>query len=171
MKHPWAVALRPKVGEAGLRTRVSDLRVEPSLVTGYVDGEQVSLSAPTIPRGIWAEVDVKSSLLAQNLEHTWEQPLIPKDIAKSGELADVLLAAFAEAVEEDPSLLLRWRGYDHGPTDGDPWQGGELPSLPALARRPPESVPNRFGASGIRVGDDDLVTVLVRAYAALRQAP
>src|SRR5262249_23530727 len=120
---------------------------------------------------IWAEVDVTSPTLAQTLEHTWEEPLVPRDIATSGPHADALLQAFAEAVEDDPHLLLRWRGYDHTPAEGDPWQGGTLPALPALARRPPESVPNRFGASGIRVGDDDLVTVLVRAYAALRSRP
>lgn len=171
MKHPWAVALRPKDGEAVLGTRVADLRVEPSLVTGRVDDESVSLSAPPIPRGIWAEVDVSSPLLAQTLEHTWEEPLVPRAIATSGEHADALLQAFAEAVEDDPTLLLRWRGYDQGPVEGDPWQGGAFPALPALARRPPESVPNRFGASGIRVGDDDLVTVLVRIYAALRSQP
>jgi hypothetical protein len=167
VKNPWAIAL----SRGGSADGVTELRVEPSLVTGKVDGEPASLSAPTISRGIWAVIDVDSPLLAQNLEHTWEDPLVPKEIVMAGEHADALLEAFAEAVEEEPRLLLRWRGYDDGPTDGDPWRGGELPSLPALARRPPESVPNRFGASGIRVGDDDLVTVLVRAYAALKPTP
>jgi hypothetical protein len=166
VKHPWALALRPKDGEAVLRT-VSDLRVEPSLVSGTVDGEPTSLSAPPIPRGIWAEVDVSSPLLAQTLAHTWEEPLVPKDIATSGAHADALLQAFAEAVEEDPALLLRWRGYDDAtPAEGDPWRGGQLPALPPPARRPPESVPNRFGASGVRVGDADLVEHLVRVYRA-----
>jgi hypothetical protein len=171
MKHPWALALvRTKFAEGELSS-VDGLRVEPSLVTGRVDGEPVSLSAPPIPRGIWAEVDVTSPTLAQTLEHTWDEPLVPRDIATSGPHADALLQALAEAVEEDPTLLLRWRGYDRTPAEGDPWQGGVLPALPALARRPPESVPNRFGASGIRVGDDDLVTILVRAYAALKVSP
>ena len=63
--------------------------------------------------------------------------------------------------------LLRFRGLpSETASDGDPWRGGKLPELPPPARRPPESVPKRFGSSGIRVGDEDLVEVLVRAYAA-----
>ncbi len=168
MKNPWAVQLaaRTQLGEADLSSRVSDLAVEPSLVTGQVDGEPASLSANPIPRGVWAEVDVTSRDLAQTLSHTWEWPLVPREIVKAGEHADVLLHAFAEAVEEEPELLLRWRGYDHIPVGGDPWRGGPLPSLPPAGRRPPESVPNRFGASGIRVGDEDLVEQLVRVYRA-----
>jgi len=150
---------------------VTDLRVESSLVTALVDGERVSLSAPPIPAGIWAAVDVTSSTLAQTLEHTWEEPLVPADVVRVGstEHVEALQAAFAEAVEAEPELLLRWRGYrSETPVSDDPWQGGELPALPPPARRPPESVPKRFGASGIRIGDDDLVTILSRAYAALR---
>jgi len=149
---------------------VTELRVESSLVTALVDGERVSLSAPPIPPGIWAAVDVESPMLAQTLEHTWEEPLMPADLVKVGapEHVAALLAAFAAAVEVEPELLLRWRGYrSEEPVSDDPWEGGELPALPPPARRPPESVPKRFGASGIRVGDDDLVTVLSRAYAAL----
>ncbi len=169
--HSWAVTLRTRFGEAEPGSRVSDLRIEPSLVTGVVDDEQVSFSAEPIPARIWAVVNVDSRLLAQELEHTWEQPLIPKEIATAGspEHVAALVEAFADAVDEDPSLLLRWRGLvdDARVADGDPWRGGELPALPAPARRPPESVPKRFGASGIRIGDEDLVEVLVRAYAAL----
>jgi hypothetical protein len=84
---------------------------------------------------------------------------------------DALIGAFSDAVDEDKSLLLRWRGYElAAQSDDDPWRGGPLPELPAPARRPPESVPKRFGASGIRVADEDLVEVLVRAYAALADA-
>ena len=149
---------------------VTELRVESSLVTALVDGERVSLSAPPIPPGIWAAVDVGARNLAQTLEHTWDEPLYPADVVRVGseEHVEALLAAFAEAVEAEPELLLRWRGYrSDAPASEDPWEGGELPALPPPARRPPESVPKRFGASGIRIGDDDLVTILSRAYAAL----
>lgn len=148
---------------------VGSLRVEPSLVTAEVEGEQVSLSAPAISPGIWAEVDASSSSLAQTLEHTWDEPLVPEHVVSSGrpEHVAALAHAFAEAFDEDVSLLLRFRGLpSEAPDDDDPWRGGRLPELPPPARRPPESVPKRFGASGIRVGDEDLVEVLVRAYAA-----
>lgn len=151
------------------RGEVRSLRVESSLVTAEVDGEQVSLSATAIPTGIWAEVDARSSTLAQTLEHTWDEPLVPEHVVSSGrpEHVAALAHAFAEAFDEDVSLLLRFRGLpSETAADGDPWRGGQLPELPPPARRPPESVPKRFGASGIRVGDEDLVEVLVRAYAA-----
>jgi hypothetical protein len=153
---------------------VSELRVEPGLVTGVVDDEQVSISAATIPRGIWAEVDVDAPTLAQTLAHTWEEPLYPEHVVRAGtaEKVDALVAAFSEAAAADRSLLLRFRGYAPAPVaDGDPWRGAPLPELPPPARRPPESVPKRFGASGIRVGDEDLVVVLVEAYRALTNEP
>jgi hypothetical protein len=152
---------------------VTELRVDPSLVSAEVDGEVVSISAPPIPAGIWAEVNVNASHLSQTLEHTWEEPLVPASVIRAGDprKVDALISAFSDAVDEDKSLLLRWRGYElAAPADDDPWRGGPLPALPAPARRPPESVPKRFGASGIRVGDEDLVEVLVRAYAALADA-
>ncbi|HEX3807196.1 MAG TPA: hypothetical protein VHV52_10495 [Gaiellaceae bacterium] len=141
--------------------------MEPSLVTGTVDGEQVSLSTAPIPPGIWAAIDVDAPYLAQTLEHTWEEPLVPEDVVEVGEVGP-LWRAFAEAVDADPAVLLRWRGYgaEARTDDGDPWLGGALPELPAPARRPPESVPKRFGASTVRVGDEDLVEQLVRVYAA-----
>ena len=152
---------------------VTELRVDPALVSGVVDGERVSFSAPVISAGIWAEVDVNARDLAQTLQHTWEEPLVPEQVVRAGtrEKVDELMAAFYDAARDDRSLLLRWRGYEVAlPADEDPWRGSELPALPPPARRPPESVPKRFGASGIRVGDEDLVEVLVRAYAALADA-
>jgi hypothetical protein len=148
---------------------VHELRVEPSLVTARVDGEQASLSATAIPAGIWAEVDPSSASLPQTLEHTWDEPLVPEHVVGAGRREHVaaLAHAFAEAFDDDLSLLLRFRGLpSEHEADGDPWRGGALPDLPLPARRPPESVPKRFGASGIRVGDEDLVEVLARAYAA-----
>jgi hypothetical protein len=162
-----ALCLTPTVSDTA---SVDELRVDPSLVSATVDGERVSISAPPIPAGIWAEVNVDSSYLPQTLEHTWEEPLVPANVVRAGDpgKVDALIRAFNDAVDEDRSLLLRWRGYElAAPADEDPWRGSALPDLPPPARRPPESVPKRFGASGIRVGDEDLVEVLVRAYAAL----
>ena len=176
---PWAKAVVDALG-TGVRHRlvsdtVSELRVEPSLVTARVDGRTVTLSAPPISPGIWAAIDGdvttdrQSEQLAQELEHTWEEPLVPEDIVRVGADEDVaaVARAFAEEIERDPSALLRWRGYGSGAVDdADAWRGGELPPLPPPARRPPDSVPKRFGASGISLHGEDLVETLIRAYAA-----
>jgi hypothetical protein len=153
---------------------VTELRVEPSLITAKVDGRPVTLSAPPIAPGVWAAVSAavtpgrQSLELAHLLEHTWEEPLVPAEVVRVG--ADAAVAAVAhavaEAIDRDPATLLRWRGYGAAVADDDPWRGSELPPLPAPARRPPESVPKRFGASGIATADGDLVEVLVRAYRA-----
>jgi hypothetical protein len=149
---------------------VRDLRIEPSLVTARVEDETVTLSAPPIPAGIWAALDVRSPNLAQELDHTWEEPLVPNQITRVGssDAVAAVATAFAEAIDGDLSLLLRWRGFGAGvPTDGDAWHGGELPELPAPARRPPDSVPKRFGTSGIHSAHGDLVEALVAAYSTL----
>jgi hypothetical protein len=152
---------------------VEDLRVEPSLITARVGGRPVTLSAAPISAGIWAAVagsvttERQSEQLLQELEHTWEEPLIPAEIVQVGSDEDVaaVIEAVAEQIDRDPATLLRWRGYGASTAkDVDAWRGGELPPLPPPARRPPESVPKRFGASGISTPDGDLVEVLVRAY-------
>ena len=192
----WSRALVAALGgESALP--VADLRVEPSLVTARVGECRVTLSAPTIPPRIWAAMasfargrgvleqavrgEVQSEYLAQLLEHDWEEPLVPPrravvqvcscDEDGGCEHVAAVVAAFAEAIDGDPKLLLRWRGVagEAAAEGADPWRGGELPELPPAPRRPPDSVPKRFGASGIRVGDEDLVEVLVRAYAAWKR--
>jgi hypothetical protein len=154
---------------------VSELRVETSLITARVDGRQVTLAATPIPPGVWAAIaaqvtpDRQSLELAQLLEHTWEEPLVPEELVRVGADEDVAAVAGAVAaeIERDPSTLLRFRGYAaEAAAGGEAWQGGELPPLPPPARRPPDSVPKRFGASGISTADGELVEVLVRAYRA-----
>lgn len=168
--HPWAELFlkRCRTEEVSGTPSVSELRVDTSLITAQVEGEQASISVPPIAPGIWAAVDQGSPNLAQELEHTWDEPLVPKEVVRVGapEHVAALVAAAAEAIDADPQLLLRWRGAFPAMADGDPWRGAPLPPLPAPARRPPESVPKRFGSSGIRVGDEDLVESLVRVYRA-----
>jgi hypothetical protein len=175
---PWAQAWLASVG----RRRVADdrpvaqLRIEPSLISAEVDGRSVSLSAVSIPAGVWAAVesqvtpDRQSLELLQLLEHTWEEPLMPPELVRVGDEDDVdaVVEAVAAEIDRDPSVLLRFRGFDtEGGDGGDPWQArGELPPLPPPARRPPDSVPMRYGTSGIRTADGDLVETLIRAYAA-----
>ncbi len=175
MSGPWARALLGHVQGQSLdmAAAVEELRVEPSLITALVDGRRVTLSAPPISPGIWAAIDGavatdrQSEQLLQLLEHTWDEPLIPTEIVRVGSDDDVaaVIAAVADEIDRDPAVLLRWRGYGaETVNDDDAWRGGELPPLPPPARRPPESVPKRFGASGIPTPDGDLVEVLVRAY-------
>ena len=112
------------------------------LIAATVDGEQVSLSATAIPTGIWAEVDPRSSHLAQTLEHTWDEPLVPEHVVSSGrpEHVAALAHAFAEAFDEDVQLLLRFRGLpSDAPDDGDPWRGGRLPMQNEQAKKPPKT--------------------------------
>jgi hypothetical protein len=173
---PWArmfIDAFDGVGHQLVSDTVSDLRVEPSLITARVGGRSVTLSAPPIAPGIWAAIegsvtaDRQSEQLAQLLAHTWEEPLVPKAIVRIGSDADVapVVAAVADAIERDPATLLRWRGYGGDvPADAEAWRGGELPPLPPRARRPPDSVPKRFGASGIVAGGEDVVETLIRAY-------
>jgi hypothetical protein len=174
---PWARALLDRYGsrDGAGGGGAADVKVEPSLVTGCVDGRPVAISAPPIAAGIWAAVDAQvdgtrqSEELAHDLDHTWDEPLVPAEIVRVGAADDVdaLVRALAEEVERAPATLLRWRGYGAAPAAGeDAWRGGELPPLPPRARRPPDSVPKRFGASGISTPDGDLVEVLVRAYRA-----
>lgn len=140
------------------------LEVTPGLVTAEVDGERVVLGAAPIPPGIWAAVDVESSNLAQTLDHTWDEPLWPEAVTTVGSPEGV--AAVRRRVEGDRELLLRWRGYPGEREVGDAWSGTPLPPLPPSARRPPDSVPKRFGTSGITCGSGDLVEALVAAYTA-----
>jgi hypothetical protein len=172
---PWAKAFLDAVAtpQPSGGSTVTDLRVDPSLISARVDGRPVTLSAPPIPHGVWAAVDAsvtpgrQSEQLTQLLDHTWEEPLVPHTMVRAGGADDVaaLARAVADAIDADPSTLLRWRGYPGEAPTADPWRGGPLPELPP-ARRPPESAPKRFGASGIVTADGDLVEILVRAYAA-----
>jgi hypothetical protein len=183
MTGPWTRAFLDAMDAgagAGVRHQevsdtVSELRVDRSLITARVDGRQVTISAQPIPPGVWAAIaaqvtpDRQSLELAQLLEHTWEEPLVPEEVVRVGAVDDVAAVAGAVAaeIERDPSTLLRFRGYGAGTVDSDEaWRGGELPPLPPPARRPPDSVPKRFGASGIPTADGELVEVLVRAYRA-----
>jgi hypothetical protein len=138
------------------------IEVAPGLATADVDGERVVLAAPPIPAGVWAEVDAGSSTLEQTLAHTWEEPLWPEDVTSVG--PPDLVAAVRRRLEEDRELLLRWRGFGSDDEAAGAWTGGALPELPPPARRPPNSVPKRFGSSGVVSAGSDLVEALVRVY-------
>jgi hypothetical protein len=155
---PWARAFldRYQVPEVPGTGVVAELRVEPSLITARVGDRAVTLSATPIPPGVWAAIAAQ----------------VTPELVRVGADEDVaaVVGAVAAAIERDPSTLLRFRGYAARPVgDDDAWYGGELPPLPPPARRPPDSVPKRFGASGIPTADGELVEVLVRAYRAFAE--
>jgi hypothetical protein len=139
--------------------------------------------------------DEQSSELQHLMITDWGEPLVPRTHAlrqsctchdsRTREPGNpcrhiaALTYVMVDAIDRDPSLLLRWRGCEDDAVDetavvapsGDgPWRAGPLP-----AQRPPRDVPagvvlKRLGPSGLRLGDDDLVDVLYRAYEAFARA-
>jgi uncharacterized Zn finger protein len=145
-KGPWArafgAALIPDesdpVAMAGraLVDAVSDLRIEPGLITARVGECTVTLSAPTIPPRIWAAMvsyargrgvleravngEVQSEQLMHLMAQDWDEPLIPwSNAVTSVCICDAdgpcvhtaaLVYAFAAEVDSNPDLVLRWRG-------------------------------------------------------------
>lgn len=141
---------------------IENLRVSPGIVTADVDGERVVLAAPPIAPGIWVSVDVGASNLAQTLEHTWEEHLWPETLTTEGSVDAV--HSVRRALETDRRRLLLWRGYGSATSGEDEWVGAALPELPTPARRPPSSVPKRFGSSGLQAAGDDLAVALAGVY-------
>ena len=107
MTGPWARAFLETWDRTpqGSDPVVSEVRVEPSLITARVDGRSVTLSAQPIPAGVWAAIaaqvtpDRQSLELAQLLEHTWEEPLVPEElvVGERGRQAEVAAASSARA--------------------------------------------------------------------------
>jgi hypothetical protein len=184
------------VGEARPTESVESLDVEVGRVSARVGECTVALSAETVARASWTamvryshgmgplEQAVAGRLQSTHLDHLlaedWGEQLIPRpgqirrecSCDESGACEHVAAAgvAFADAIDEDPSLLLRWRGCVEGPIPevdrGDPWVGGPLPEPGPRRALPVGAVLKRLGPSGIAVGDEDLADVLLRAYEA-----
>jgi hypothetical protein len=99
-----------------------------------------------------------------------------------------LAFAVADAIDADPSLLLRWRGCIAEPepageaavvsapepavdlTDDDPWRAGALPAPRPLRPLPVGAVLKRLGPSGMQLRGEDLANVLQRAYASFAES-
>ena len=157
---------------------------------------RVAVLAPLLSEGVWSAVErfartraalqagVEARVQSEQLEHLlaedWEEPLVPEpaSIARvctcdaGGECEHVAAVAYAvaEAIDDDPSLLLRWRGVRGADrsTAADQWRGGPLPEIDGPRPWPPGAILMRLGESGIRVGDADVAEVLRRAYVAFR---
>jgi hypothetical protein len=178
---------------------VEALRVDPGEVWAVVEGCEVTLTAHVIPARIWTsmaryaqgmgqlEQAVEGRLQSVHLEHLlqedWGELLIPRasqiaqactcDESEGCEHVAAVAFAFADAIEQTPRILLRWRGVaDVNETDSaepaDPWQGKELSALAEARPMPTYAVLKRLGPSELHVGgNDDLATVLRVAYEAL----
>ncbi len=168
---------------------------------------RVSLVADPVPPRIWSAVIGSTSGRTRfqaaaegreqsvQLEHLmtvdWEEPLVPParaircactcpDADYSGTCKHAMALAYvvAAAIDEDPSVLLEWRGCvaktPAGPRQaaarpehvGDPWAAGPLPDLGPPRPLPVGSVLKRLGASGVVVDGADLRDALEPAYAA-----
>jgi hypothetical protein len=178
---------------------VEALRVDPGEVWAVVEGCEVTLTAHVIPARIWTsmaryaqgmgqlEQAVEGRLQSVHLEHLlqedWGELLIPRasqiaqactcDESEGCEHVAAVAFAFADAIEQTPRILLRWRGVaDVNETDSaepaDPWQGKELSALAEARPMPTYAVLKRLGPSEMYVGgNDDLATALRVAYEAL----
>ncbi len=128
------------------------------------------------------------------LEHVmtvdWNEPLVPpgKAIRRSCTCPDhdrvgvckhiaALGYVIADAIDENPAVLLEWRGCAmEAPAAEEPgrrvrptadaWSAGSLPTIGATRPLPVGSVLKRLGASGLVVDGVDLRDALDPAYAA-----
>ena len=178
-----------------------------ALVIGSSGAEYgVSLAAAPVPPRVWAavigsprgrtlfEAAAAGREQSLQLEHVmtvdWDEPLIPpgKSVRRSCTCPDAdrtgtckheiaLAYVFASAIDDDPSLLLEWRGCTAveeprepvtlrpEPT-ADAWAAGPLPELGPPRPLPVGSVLKRLGRSGLVVDGTDLRDALEPAYAA-----
>jgi uncharacterized Zn finger protein len=188
---------------------VRDLTVTLGAVTARVGDCDVTIGAEPVPPRIWAamtrsarkntqlEAAIEGRAQSVQLEHLmtmdWEQPLVPRtsalglectcDRAGGCEHLAALAYAFAQEIDRDPSVLLRWRGCEAQdeaepavpPTPAampeDAWDSGPLPEPRPLRPLPTGAVLKRLGPSGLRVGGTDLAEVLQRAYASFAASP
>jgi hypothetical protein len=159
----------------------------------------VALEAAALPARAWTaavrtarerpglQADVEGSAQSVHLAHYLEteqrEALVPPtrrirtactcpDRERSPVCKHVAALAFvvADAIDGDPSLLLRWRGCEPvarpASRSGDPWLAGALPPPRPLRPLPPGAVVKRLGRSGIRVDGRDLAEALEPAYRA-----
>jgi hypothetical protein len=187
---------------------VHTVRVARAELTALVAGENVecgvTISAQPVPPRIWTamvraargngplEAGVEGRQQSVQLAHLmtvdWEEPLVPApgairrtctcDAGGACEHVAALAYVVADAIDGDPSLLLRFRGCvaaeEEAPRPaapaedggGDPWSSRPLPTVGPPRSLPAGAVLKRLGPSDIRVGGHDLAEVLQRAYAA-----
>jgi hypothetical protein len=163
----------------------------------------VSLESAVLPSAVWqraardarvrtplqegVEGSAQSVHLAHYLETEQGEPLVPptrrirtscscpgREFASVCKHVAALAFVIADAIDADPSLLLRWRGLEPvvppASRSGDPWRAGDLPAPRPVRELPPGAVVKRLGRSGIRVGGRDLADALEPAYRAFARS-
>ena len=190
-----------------LMTEVEELRVAAGELEARVEGCVVTLGAEPVPPRVWAaiarfargnhrlEAGVEGREQSVHLMHLmeidWDEPLLPRAnrITRActcdggGGCAHVAAVAYAVArqIDDDPGVLLRWRGLDAAEPEverpvptlvpDEAWRAGPLPSPVPLRPLPVGAVLGRLGASGVEVAGEDVSTVLRRAYEAFAGPP
>ena len=201
-----AVVARTERPSEEVLADVRDLTVDVGVIRFQVGECTVTLSSDPVPPRIWAamtrfargrgplEEAVAGRVQSVHLEHLmaedWGEPLVPRarSIARACTCDDdavcehivAVTFAFADLVDDDPAVLLRWRGCIDDPPaveaqpvvqekrrPEDAWNGGALPDPREPRVVTPRAVLKRLGPSQVRVGDEDLSDVLIRAYAHL----
>ncbi len=174
-------AIRGRVrGSSGSDYAVSlETAVLPSQV--WSESLRAARTRPSLEAGV--EGTVQSVHLAHYLETEQRAALVPPsrglrtsctcpDRERSSVCKHIAALAFvvADAIDADPSLLLRWRGCEPAAVpasrSGDAWSAGPLPPPRPLRPLPPGAVVKRLGRSGIRVDGRDLSEALEPAYRA-----
>ena len=135
---PWSRSFIAAVAGNAERPdlEVTDLKIEPGVISARVDGCEVTLAAAPIPQRIWTamtryakgmgqledavEGRIQSVHLEHLLEEDWGEQLIPRPRAiaqtctcerGAGCEHQVSIAyEFADEIERSPRVLLRWRG-------------------------------------------------------------
>lgn len=187
-----------------LAESVEDLAIQAGRLTASVAGREVTIAAAPVPPRIWTAIArsartspqlvaaIEGRAQSVHLEHLmtldWERPLVPRkrDLVRTcscdrdGACEHVAAVgyAFAQEIDRDPSVLLRWRGVDAVEEEtaaeapeppvaipASAWEGGPLPAPRPRRPLPTGAVLKRLGPSGLKVGDRDLAEVLQRAYA------
>ena len=199
---PWAQSILIAVtGADRCQTllEVSDTSVEIGRLKARVGECAVTLAAERVPRSTWVsmarfargmgpleeavEGRLQSPHLEVLLEEDWGEQLVPRpgriartctcDESGRCEHVEAVGCAFAEAIDDDPSVLLRWRGCvdeDEPERDAlDDWVGAALPVPGTRRGLPAGAVLKRLGPSEIMVGDEDLADVLQVAYEAFAE--
>jgi hypothetical protein len=135
---PWSRSFIAAVAGNAERPdlEVTDLKIEPGVISARVDGCEVTLTAAPIPQRIWTamtryakgmgqledavEGRIQSVHLEHLLEEDWGEQLIPRpraivqactcDKGSGCEHVVALVYEVADELERSPHTLLRWRG-------------------------------------------------------------
>ena len=166
---PWSRAFIAAVAGNAERPdlEVTDLKIEPGVISARVDGCEVTLTAAPIPQRIWTamiryakgmgqledavEGRIQSVHLEHLLEEDWGEQLIPRPRAiaqtcacdEGGRCEHAVALAYkvADELERSPYVVLRWRGVagvaELNSVDADDPWQGKELATPSSARAMP----------------------------------